>query len=138
MRAKHPTANYGAQQLQQEINMVLGRLRHLGGPVVVEELSGAIGDNSPFADEVDDIQAILASRDIKLPRRRLLAKRVNRLSDVTTGLLQKANDAQLAGVLAHEHAHDATSVTSPRRRRWAPACPSAWSSWIKLCLAAAL
>jgi hypothetical protein len=57
---------------------------------------------------------------------------------VTTGFLQKANDAQLAGVLAHELAHDATSVTSPRRRRWALACPSAWSSWIKSCLAAAL
>ena len=80
MRAKHPTANYGAQQLQQEIDMVLGRLRHLGGPVVVEELSGAIGDNSPFADEVDDIQAI-ASRDIGLATRGLLVKRVNRLSD---------------------------------------------------------
>jgi RNA polymerase-binding transcription factor DksA len=47
--------------------------------VVVEELSGAIGDNSPFADEVDDIQAT-ASRDIGLATRGLLVERVNRLS----------------------------------------------------------
>jgi DnaK suppressor protein len=47
--------------------------------VVVEEISGAIGDNSPFADEVDHIQAS-ASRDIGLATRGLLVERVHRLS----------------------------------------------------------
>ena len=59
--------------------MAVSRLRQLGGAVVVEELPGAIGDNSPFADEVDDIQAT-ASRDIGLATRELVVERVNRLS----------------------------------------------------------
>ncbi len=56
---------------------------------------------------------------------------------VTTGLLQKANDAQLAGVLAHELAHDDLRHVA-KAQTLGLACPSACSSWIKLCLAAAL
>jgi RNA polymerase-binding transcription factor DksA len=80
LRTQHSAAHKTGPRLQQEINLALSRLRHLGGHVVVEELSGAIGDNSPFADEVDDIQAT-ASRDIGLATRGLLVKRMNRLSD---------------------------------------------------------
>jgi DnaK suppressor protein len=73
------TAHNAATQHQQELSLALSRLRQLGGAVAVEEFSRAIGDNSPFADEVDHIQAS-ASRDIGLATRGLLVERVNRLS----------------------------------------------------------
>jgi RNA polymerase-binding transcription factor DksA len=47
--------------------------------VAVEEPPLAIGDNSPFADEVDQIQAN-ESREIGFATRELLLERVNRLS----------------------------------------------------------
>jgi DnaK suppressor protein len=42
-------------------------------------LPGAIGNNTPFADEVDEIQAN-ESREIGFATRELLVERVNRLS----------------------------------------------------------
>jgi predicted Zn-dependent protease len=42
---------------------------------------------------------------------------------VTTGLLQKADDEHLRGVLAHELAHDDLGHVA-RHKRWAPA----WAS----------
>jgi len=79
LRTQHSAAQNAGKRLEQELNMAVSRLRQLGGAVVVEELPGAIGDNSPFADEVDDIQAT-ASRDIGLATRELVVERVNRLS----------------------------------------------------------
>ncbi|MEK7387134.1 MAG: TraR/DksA family transcriptional regulator [candidate division NC10 bacterium] len=67
------------ERLEQDLQMAVGRLRQMGGAVVVEELPGAIGDNSPFADEVDEIQAN-ESREIGFATRELLVERVNRLS----------------------------------------------------------
>jgi DnaK suppressor protein len=51
----------------------------MGGAVAIEETPGAIGDNSPFADEVDEIQ-VNGDREIGFATRELLVDRVNRLS----------------------------------------------------------
>lgn len=68
------------ERLEQDLNAAVGRLRQMGGAAVaVEEMPGAIGDNSPFADEVDEIQAN-ESREIGFATRELLVDRVNRLS----------------------------------------------------------
>ncbi len=67
------------RRLEQDLQAAVGRLRQMGGAVAVEELPGAIGDNSPFADEVDEIQAN-ESREIGFATRELLVERVNRLS----------------------------------------------------------
>ena len=67
------------KRLEQDLQEAVGRLRQMGGAVAVEELPGAIGDNSPFADEVDEIQAN-ESREIGFAMRELLVERVNRLS----------------------------------------------------------
>lgn len=45
------------QRLEHDLNTSIGRLRHLGGAVAVEEPPGPIGINLPFADQVDEIQA---------------------------------------------------------------------------------
>jgi RNA polymerase-binding transcription factor DksA len=67
------------QRLEHDLNTAIGRLRHLGGTVAVEELPGPIGVNVPFADEVDEIQAS-ERREIGCATRELLVGRVNRLS----------------------------------------------------------
>lgn len=67
------------KRLEQDLKTAVGRLRQMGSAVAVEELPGAIGDNSPFADEVDEIQAN-ESREIGFATRELLVERVNRLS----------------------------------------------------------
>lgn len=46
---------------------------------MVMDLPGTIGENSAFADEVDQMQ-VSASRDIGLAMRELLQERANRLS----------------------------------------------------------
>src|SRR5438552_18021112 len=67
------------ERLEEDLRTTVGRLRQMGGAVAVEELPGAIGDNSPFADEVDEIQAN-EWREIGFATRELLVDRVNRLS----------------------------------------------------------
>src|SRR3989454_11671077 len=66
-------------KLEAELRQAVRRLRQMGGAVAAEDLPGAIGDNSPFADEVDEIQAN-ESREIGFATRELLVARVNRLS----------------------------------------------------------
>jgi DnaK suppressor protein len=67
------------KRLEQDLRTAVGRLRQMGGAVAIEDLPGAIGDNSPFADEVDVIQAN-EDREIGFATRELLVGRVNRLS----------------------------------------------------------
>jgi RNA polymerase-binding transcription factor len=67
------------ERLEADLRVALSRLRQMGGAVAVEELPGAIGNNTPFADEVDEIQAN-ESREIGFATRELLVERVNRLS----------------------------------------------------------
>ncbi len=66
-------------RLQQDLRAAVSRLRQLDGEVAVEELPRAIGYNSPFADEVDAIQAN-ERREIGFATRELVLERVNRLS----------------------------------------------------------
>jgi DnaK suppressor protein len=67
------------ERLEEDLRTAVTRLRQMGGAVAVEELPGPIGDNSPFADEVDEIQAN-ERREIGFATRELLVERVNRLS----------------------------------------------------------
>jgi RNA polymerase-binding transcription factor DksA len=67
------------KRLEQDLQAAMSRLRQMSGAVAVEEFPGAIGDNSPFADEVDEIQAN-ERREIGFATRELLVERVNRLS----------------------------------------------------------
>src|SRR2546427_12361702 len=67
------------ERLEEDLRTAVGRLRMIGGAVAVEELAGAIGDNSPYADEVDEIQAN-ERREIGFATRELLGDRANRLS----------------------------------------------------------
>jgi DnaK suppressor protein len=77
------------KRLEQDLRAAVGRLRNLDGAVALEEVPGAIGDNSPFADEVDEIQAN-ESREIGLATRELLLGRVNRLSAALERLTEGA------------------------------------------------
>jgi len=76
-------------RLDHNLTAALVRLRQLGGAVAVEELPGAIGDSSPFADEVDEIQAN-ENREISFATRERLVERVNRLS----AALDRLNDGE--------------------------------------------
>ena len=64
-------------RLEQDLRAAVSRLRRLGDAVVLEDKQG--GDNTPYSDEVDEIQAN-ESREIGLATRELLVDRVNRLS----------------------------------------------------------
>jgi DnaK suppressor protein len=66
------------RKLEADLREAIARLRHMGGGA--EEVPGAIGDNSPFADEVDEIQANEA-RELDFATRTLLVERVNRIAD---------------------------------------------------------
>lgn len=67
------------KRLEQDLKMAVSRLRQMDGADVIEEFPGALGDNSPFADEVDEIQAN-ERREIGFATRGLLVERVNRLA----------------------------------------------------------
>ena len=66
-------------RLDHNLTAALFRLRQLSGAVAVQELPGAFGDSSPFADEVDEIQAN-ETRAISFATRERLLERVNQLS----------------------------------------------------------
>ena len=67
------------RRLEKDLLIAVARLRQLGGVVAVDEFPGAIGDNSPGADEVDGSQ-ITTSREIGWATRERLVERVNHLS----------------------------------------------------------
>jgi DnaK suppressor protein len=75
-------------RLDHDLTAALSRLRRLGGAAVAE-LSGAIGDNPPFADEVDQILAD-EIREISFTARDRLVDRVKRLS----AALERLNDGE--------------------------------------------
>ena len=77
------------ERLEEELRGAVSRLRRMDGAVALEILPGAIGDNSPFADEVDEIQAN-ERREIGFATRELLVGRVNRLS----AALDRLNDGE--------------------------------------------
>ena len=67
------------RRLEKDLHLAVARLRQLGGAVAVDTLPGAIGDNSPSADEVDGSQ-VTTSQEIGWATRELLVERVNHLS----------------------------------------------------------
>ncbi len=66
------------ERLEEELRGAVSRLRRMDGAVALEDVPGVIGDNSPFADEVDEIQAN-EGREIGFATRTLLVERVHRL-----------------------------------------------------------
>jgi DnaK suppressor protein len=77
------------KRLDHNLTATLFRLHRLGEAVAVEELPGAIRDNSRFADEVDEIQAN-ENREISFATREKLVERANRLS----AALDRLNDGE--------------------------------------------
>ena len=65
-------------RLEEELKGAVNRLRRMDGAVALEDYPGVIGDNSPFADEVDEIQAN-EGREIGFATRTLLVERVHKL-----------------------------------------------------------
>jgi DnaK suppressor protein len=76
-------------KLEKELREAIGRLRQMGGGLAADDLPGAIGDNSPFADEVDEIQAN-ESRELGFATRTMLVERVNRLAEALDRLSEGA------------------------------------------------
>ena len=76
-------------KLEKELREAIGRLRQVGGGLAADDLPGAIGGNSPFADEVDEIQAN-ESRELGFATRTMLVERVNRLADALDRLREGA------------------------------------------------
>jgi DnaK suppressor protein len=66
------------ERLEKELWGAMGRLRRMDGAVALEDMPGVIGDNSPFADEVDVTQAN-EGREIGFATRTLLVERVHKL-----------------------------------------------------------
>ncbi len=66
------------KRLEQDLRIAISRLRQLEGAEAMEKTPGALGDNTPFADEVDEIQAN-ERREMGYATRELLVDRVNRL-----------------------------------------------------------
>lgn len=67
------------ERLEQDLKVAVSRLRQLGDVVALDDQPGAMGDNSPFSDEVDEIQEV-ERREIGFATRELLLDRVNRLA----------------------------------------------------------
>ena len=68
------------QRLESELNHTMNRIRQLGGAVAFEESPGALGDNTPLADEVDVIR-LNEDREMSFATRSLLVARVNKLAE---------------------------------------------------------
>ena len=68
------------KRLESELSHTVNRIRRMGGAVVFEEFPGALGDNSPFADEVDLIQEN-ENREMSFATRSMLVERANKLAE---------------------------------------------------------
>lgn len=68
------------KKLEHELSHTVNRIRQMGGAVVMEEFAGALGDNSPFADEVDLIQ-VNENREMSFATRSMLVERANKLAE---------------------------------------------------------
>src|SRR5215813_1670151 len=86
------------QRLESELNHTMGRIRQLGGAVVVEEFPGSVGDNTPLADEVDvirlneDREMSFATRSLLVERANKLAEALDRLRDGDYGLCEECGE----------------------------------------------
>ncbi|HEX2438758.1 MAG TPA: TraR/DksA family transcriptional regulator [Methylomirabilota bacterium] len=67
------------KRLEQDLRVVIGRLRQVGGAAALDDLLGSTGEHWAYADEVDEIQAS-ERREIGFATRELLVERVNRIA----------------------------------------------------------
>jgi DnaK suppressor protein len=67
------------KRLEQDLRVVIGRLRQVGGAAALQDLLGSGGEHWAYADEVDEIQAN-ERREIGFATRELLVERVNRIA----------------------------------------------------------
>src|SRR5687768_17579817 len=77
------------RKLEQEFHTAVRRLRQLDGAEMIEQAEVGFGDNTPFSDEVDEIQAN-ERREMGFATRELLVDRVNRLA----AAIQRLNDGE--------------------------------------------
>ncbi len=68
------------QRLEAELSRTVDRIRRMGGGVVFEDFPGALGDNTPMADEVDLIR-VNEDREMSFATRSLLVERANKLAE---------------------------------------------------------
>jgi len=68
------------ERLESELSHTMSRIRQMGGAVVMEEFPGAVGDNTPLADEVDVIR-LNEDREMSFATRSLLVGRANKLAE---------------------------------------------------------
>jgi DnaK suppressor protein len=73
------------KRLEKDLITANARLRQVGRVVVIDELPGALGDNSSEADELDGSQTT-SNREIGWTTRELLVERVKRLTDALARL----------------------------------------------------
>ena len=78
------------ERLEQELRKAATRLRQLDGAEVIEMTPGVVGDNTPYSDEEDEIQAS-ERREMGYATRELLVDRINRL---IAALAERAADAR--------------------------------------------
>jgi RNA polymerase-binding transcription factor DksA len=67
------------KRLELELTTTMDRIRRIGGGVVFEDFPGAMGDNTPLADEVDVIR-VNEDREMSFATRSLLVERANKLA----------------------------------------------------------
>jgi DnaK suppressor protein len=77
------------ERLESELSRTMGRIRQLGGAIILEEFPGAVGDNTPLADETDVIR-LNEDREMSFATRSLLVERANKLA----GALERLRDGE--------------------------------------------
>lgn len=68
------------QRLEAELHHTVDRIRRMGGGVVFEDYPGALGDNTPLADEAD-LMRVNEDREMSFATRSLLVERANKLAE---------------------------------------------------------
>lgn len=68
------------QRLESDLHHTMDRIRQMGGAIAFEEFPGAVGDNTPLADEVDVIR-LNEDREMSFATRSLLVERANKLAE---------------------------------------------------------
>jgi RNA polymerase-binding transcription factor DksA len=69
-----------AEQLREELDKTMGRIRRMGGGVVFEELPGSLEANPQEADQVDASRAS-EERETSSATRRVLIDKANKLAE---------------------------------------------------------
>ena len=68
------------ERLELELSRTMDRIRQLCGAVILHEFPGAVGDNTPLADE-SDVVRLNEDREMSFATRSLLVERANKLAE---------------------------------------------------------